>query len=364
MKKLSPIICLAVLAPFIFYATPSFALTQARILSDHELDQIHAGGLNFDFGKLLGSYSTTTDTVSKGGVSDSSANNQVFEAANGKVKVFSIPRTPKTPTAPKKPDLNNLKNLTASIDMDAAAALPESNLADTGIPEQSLTIESTAAASLTQEPVNDMAVSSIQDTASLAQPVSSVEAAPAPPNSTPVSPELNLQDSGAITQQLADNTLNTTAQNTLTHDGQGPASNTVSPGALDAGQTGIKAEPAQQPLASSVVEPGQTIANNTAVNNALPDDLAVIVDTPTGGQMGVIIDGNALSSLQNGTGTANILNVTDTAQQYLQSLANINAVNSTVPVQINMVVMIDSVVENLNNSNTLSIDASSVFNLQ
>jgi hypothetical protein len=83
--------------------------------------------------------------------------------------------------------------------------------------------------------------------------------------------------------------------------------------------------------------------------------MMILVDTPTGGQMGVVIDGSSLSALQSGKGSANILNVTDTAQQYLQALANVNAVNSTVPVQINMVVLVNSIVENLNNSNHLNI---------
>jgi len=58
----------------------------------------------------------------------------------------------------------------------------------------------------------------------------------------------------------------------------------------------------------------------------------------------------------------NELNVTDTAQQYLNSFNNVNAVGSTVLIQQNLIVLINSQVENLNTSN--SLDMSNLVPLQ
>jgi len=92
MKKPLRITVLIVLLPFACFQSASLAANPVRVLSDYELDQICAGGLNLDFDSLLGSRATTTDTVSKGGVSDSTAGmNQslVFNNNGGKVQIVT-----------------------------------------------------------------------------------------------------------------------------------------------------------------------------------------------------------------------------------------------------------------------------------
>lgn len=51
----------------------------------------------------------------------------------------------------------------------------------------------------------------------------------------------------------------------------------------------------------------------------------------------------------------NTINVTDTAQQYLSAMNNVNAAGSTVLIQQNLVILINSTVGNLNNLNDLNL---------
>jgi len=60
----------------------------------------------------------------------------------------------------------------------------------------------------------------------------------------------------------------------------------------------------------------------------------------------------------------NSLNVSDTAQQNLSAMVNVNAAGSVVPVQINLTVLMNSSVENLSNFNDLNLSNYSVFTVK
>lgn len=67
---------------------------------------------------------------------------------------------------------------------------------------------------------------------------------------------------------------------------------------------------------------------------------------------GVPVTSNNLNNV--GTVNVNSVQVSDTSQAGLQSLVNVNAAGSSVDVALNIVVVIDSQVQNINNSNVLN----------
>lgn len=96
------------MALIIFFAGLNPAYGGAPIiLSDAELDQISAGGLNFDFDALLGSANTISENMSKAPVSNPSAGDQggIIVTPNSAIKVIApvSPTAPATPTVPVSP---------------------------------------------------------------------------------------------------------------------------------------------------------------------------------------------------------------------------------------------------------------------
>ncbi|MCA9394135.1 MAG: hypothetical protein KC900_08025 [Candidatus Omnitrophica bacterium] len=67
---------------------------------------------------------------------------------------------------------------------------------------------------------------------------------------------------------------------------------------------------------------------------------------------GAPVTSNNLNNV--GTVNVNSVQVSDTSQAGLQSLVNVNAAGSSVDVALNIVVVIDSQVQNINNSNVLN----------
>ena len=95
-----------------------------------------------------------------------------------------------------------------------------------------------------------------------------------------------------------------------------------------------------------------------------------VIASQSGGDFSVAVsdktvaasDGSSpIFSLSSGT---NNLNVSETAQQNLEALVNVNAAGSVVPIQLNLTVLINSSVENLNASNTMDLSSYSTFQLQ
>jgi hypothetical protein len=61
------------------------------------------------------------------------------------------------------------------------------------------------------------------------------------------------------------------------------------------------------------------------------------------------------------SGSSNLVVVDDLAQQHLSALVNVNAAGSVVPVLLNIVININSTVENLSTNNSLNLQ--NFFNL-
>lgn len=77
-----------------------------------------------------------------------------------------------------------------------------------------------------------------------------------------------------------------------------------------------------------------------------------LTSASTVGATGVPITSNSLGNA--GTVNVNSVQVSDSSQAGLQSLVNVNAAGSSVDVALNIVVVIDSQVENISNSNVLN----------
>jgi len=259
-------------------------------MSDYELDQVHAGGLNLDFDKFLGSFSSASDTVSKGGVADTAAalSKPIVVDNNGKkVQIVEIksPSLPKMPTAPTAP-----KGLNASLKQDE----PEVPLTLAMIPE----IASSAVEHATAN-------------------VSSIPTAP-------VSVATNVPDVTAEVNSVSNNAASVVSP--------------VSPVAPTAPQA-----PTAPAMRFDVVA-GQ---NNGKFAVAVSDQSVGVPGAPL--------------FTASSPGSQNFLNVTDTAQQNLEALVNVNAAGSIVPVQLNLMVLINSNVGNLSVSNQLDLNSFSTF---
>ena len=121
MKKYRKSLSLLIVFPFLI-STVSFA-GQGRMLSDYELDQVHAGGLNLDFDKFLGSFPNTSETGSAGGLSDASSglggglvvyDNKGSRVQIVEIKTPKVPELPKAPAMPETPDMPNAPQMSVS----------------------------------------------------------------------------------------------------------------------------------------------------------------------------------------------------------------------------------------------------------
>jgi len=270
-----------------------------RILSDYELDQVHAGGLNLDFGDFLGSYSSASDTISKGGLSDASAVFQrpiVVDNTGKKVQIVDVkmPKAPKLPDMPKMPKMPNLFSKVHQGSECPSTTVPSSDTPQVSVTDVQPGPVVTALSTAIAEPdavLSQAGGSSNQGdhVSSVSRPIPNFPKAPSLPNAPqmPAAPALRLD--------------------------------------VVAGQQGGKFA-----VAVSDQSPTYAAAGTPLFTAASP-------------------------------GAQNYLSVTETAQQNLSALVNINSAGSVVPVQLNLTVLVNSNVENLNLSNQLNLNGYSTY---
>jgi hypothetical protein len=289
--------------------SPAFA-ERAIILSDYELDQVYAGGLNFNFDNgFLGSTSTAADNISKGSLADArTVNTNAFVVnPNNPNVTIKAPVVPSAPTAPMLP----------TVPSSVLPALDQSNVIPdlpTGqaILDQSVVMEQSLLGTLPEAPSLQSSVGSAPaETAAIPQSFfvsePAVPAIPSIPStsSTPSAPSLPLTPSSPF----------------------------------------------------SVVNPHVPMA---------PKMPTVDVIATTGGKFSVSVDAN--SGINPVPFTAsngyNYLNVSETAQQNLSAVVNVNAAGSVVPVQVNLTVLMNSNVENISNFNDLKLNHYTTYQVQ
>lgn len=152
------------------------------------------------------------------------------------------------------------------------------------------------------------------------------------------------------------------AESLLIGGGQNPAVTLLDP-VQQAASGGTLPDPVTQPVVSSPAD----VLNNPLIPSLDPE-------IPTGdlvpGELpslpaeseGPPIDISSISPVPS-AGT-NILYVGDQSQQYLSSLVNVNSAGSVVPVLINLIINIDSKVNNMSNSNQLKLEDHYRFHLR
>jgi len=320
MKTSVKIIAFSILLPF-SCSTLSYAGI-ARVMSDYELDQVHAGGLNLDFDKFLGSFSSASDTVSKGGVTDTAAalSSPIVVDNNGKkVQIVEI-KTPNTPKLPNVPVAPKAPNTAGSLQQD----LPDvPDVPDVPVAEVNLALATAPEAAQSVAP--DMTV---VDTASSAVSGATSDLA----NIVPTAPvaAANVPDGSAAVNSLP-----------VTNSAASAVSSPTAP-------TSPVAPTAPQAPASPAMRFDVVAGQNNG-------KFAVAVSDQSVGAAGAPL------FTASSPGSQNFLNVTDTAQQNLEALVNVNAAGSVVPVQLNLTVLVNSNVGNLNLSNQLDLNSFSTY---
>jgi hypothetical protein len=74
----------------------------------------------------------------------------------------------------------------------------------------------------------------------------------------------------------------------------------------------------------------------------------------SGTEINLNVGGETMTFQPLSSGT-NVVNISDSSQQFLSSLVNVNAAGSIVPIQINIVINIDSAVQSIANTNNLDL---------
>lgn len=336
MKKSVKIIAFLILLPFSFSAL-SFA-GESRILSDYELDQIHAGGLNLDFDSFLGSFTSTSDTVSKGGVSDMTAGLSspiVVNSAGSKVQIVEI-KTPKVPTmatvpnAPTAPKAPNASSLPEVPSVPETPTVPEVNLALATIPEATMSV-------VPDSTVVDMSLLAVSTATSDLNNIPQTPVVTAVFRMPQVRSQLPRRPMVSDVTVLAAPDVSSAAK---------LSENTVTPNV-----------PTMPTAPTAPTAPGVRFDVVAGQNN---------------GKFSVAVSDQSATSVAAGTpiftasspGSQNYLNVTDTAQQNLEALININSAGSVIPVQLNLTVLINSNVGTMNLSNNLDLSSFATYQFQ
>jgi len=463
---------------------------QHRILSDEELDEIHAGGLNFDFNNVLGSAGNTANNMANGSISNTSNNNlpstSLISVGNSKVQFIQPPQiiskssnanenTVKSPldntTPPLKNDILNSKSNDASSifnelsqknnNTSSSFSSKETTLNNTtisnsfGMGGQLQNPIETASITQTTDPnspveippqlaelmgvvsnfdnsastqedglinLNDLAtIEALKNTIAQNQNTDNAISSPinintssnttAPSDSQPLqlASSTPLNDT-VLTQPLASPSsltpaaetnmaINTTSStNTETSPMQLASNATQNNSALSLLESGSgpvnsltssetnPTEPITTPGNISNNPSSQQVASNNTPNPSAPIQFDVVVDPKGGVSLGLTNNFNPKDNLpdtnlpstedllaqansklslgSSGNGGLNVVNVADQSQQFLSSIVTVNSAGSTVPVQINLTVIINSTVGTLSNVNDLKISNFTTFQFQ
>jgi len=329
----------------------------ARVLTNSELDQICAGGLNLDFDKFLGSYSSTAETVSKRGISDGAIGLQspVVMQNNGKsIEILEIrkPTAPALPNRPNAPTLplsmstastNASEHSSAGMTSETAQAALDQIVAEMpGLPESSAqTVE--------------MSLNTVQEEflADFTQATAAMQDIP-----------LETAQSQTLNPTLQD-PVGTTA--TVFSDSFVPMDNGVTAIANSSTPAQAQTSPATTTDLTGLVQPAMPQTPSTPQTPNTPVMRFDVIAEKGGGDFAVAVNKGSTDALSSApiftasSGGQNYLNVTDTAQQNLEALVNVNAAGSVVPIQLNLTVLVNSSVENLNLSNDLELNNYATF---
>lgn len=366
---------------------PAFA-AHAVILSDEELDSVYAEGLNFNFGSQFGSLNelVSSHKGGNGGPKLPSANG-VKQTNNPAIQFVQIGK-PSPPSPSSVNASNNASNVpqnqsggdgiapmltplnppaqTNQLSNSAPSAAPLNSSANPGDFDSFNSLIAGSA-------LNEAAGNLLNDTGTLppmSEAVQSTELAGAvsqfldPVSSTPPA---NLEPAPATVEGTPNpepSIVNTPPEDSgvTTNDGQLASSS----------QPLISNNPIQLDVVANPGSNGQfdIVLSSPSPTQNLPDSLvpavpeAPIPDTPQAPETPQIPDIGGLTLTASGNGGSNIVRVEALSQQYLSSLVNVNAAGSVVPVILNITININSTVQSLANTNSITISNFNSFSFQ
>ena len=342
---------------------------QAVELSDSELDNVYAEGLNFQFDSFFGS----TNNLLKPEdikVNKTGTNQQNVVITNDPKQQFQLLTPPQTINNQNNPPVNTSSNQPTINNQSATSvgpiAQPQSfpqtfnqandilnnnnalnslegnsgNIEDLGVPSNSNA----------SVPDNILSAASPLGNNSIDQPVFSQTSAPLDMNNTPT-PTNNLADNLTSTTGAAQQIINTPQSQTNTVT---PTTTTTS----NANPTSTSPQPLQLDMVAAVSNNGKIdFAIKDPTQNFTPPQAPTTTTTTTNNPASSAIDNLIPSNLNSlpGTGGLNVVNVRDSSQTFLSALVNVNSAGSVVPVQINLTIIMNSQVQNLTNNNALEL---------
>lgn len=308
----------------------------AFVLSDDELDQVYAKGLNFDISQsFLGSRSETAGNMGNGRGVLSPIQPRSPVQSNNSANVQISPVQPGNPNSPESPN-NPLgaQNPVAPVE----TLLPNSPLGAVG----------------PVSPVDPSAPISPIDPAGSITPISPINPAgpvlPVGPDAPPVSPVGPVGPSAPVNVLMTPNspegTVTPIGPLALADKPNGPVA-PVNPSAPSS--PSAPAAPAQPAVILDVIGNG---------NGKIYSASATPGRAAANSEMGSYSFAPAAS-----TGT-NVVDISGAAQQQFGGIVNVNAAGSIVPVQINLTVLINSTVQNLESVNTLNMSNYTALQVQ
>lgn len=301
----------------ITYLTSDCFAGAAKVLSDEELDNVQAEGLYFDFdvsfgslNDLVGSQDIKLFNIPAANLNLSNKKEDAVIPADvmDKIKLLIAPYMVNNITVTSNTPSNNTANPT---DSGAGTPLLSAPLTTAAVPLDTAPAPSV----ISQSPASETVSTSVPGITTIAQP-----------ENVSISTAVPLNITGNSQASSTSTPLNT-------------------PGAA-----------ASQPSAANNILPAAS-TSVTQPNNSSSDILRL--DITAGGKDNTALTAASLMptsmlplTANNGS---NIVNVSDSSQQYLSSLVNVNAAGSIVPVMLNITVNINSNIGTISNNNTLDL---------
>lgn len=374
-------ISLGIIFFFALYINPTFAQT-AILLSDAELDQYHAGGLNFDFGRALGSLSTTTGRMSNGHVLFMTPSGNIKVTSSPNIKVVS-PTAPQNTTAPTLPEATTkpsspLQTVDPTV---PTGVFPVANITNSITPTSTPVAETNPSTSTaTPNTLSSLNDNVFNESTPLTETPSITPQSLSTESSTPFL-STNLTELSSFQASGSTGSIESPQISSISSSGD-----SIPPPPLLEQTTAITqmANAETVPDSSDVSTPTLPVNPTAPMNPTTPNKPAEPVgpSQPQNNEVNIIAstDGTNLevavenlSALGESPAEAfnasslsgqNVLNISELSQQHLKAFVNINAAGSIVPVQVNFVVLMNSTIQNLNNNNTLDIQNITNFQAQ
>ena len=336
--------CSLILALTLIFAHPmiAHAAGQAVILSDSELDQVYAGNIGLFDSNLSNIPSNLISNAPNANIQELNSSGP-FVISSGAFQV-SKPASPTPPsavaavTAPTSP--------TSPSDVAAVTSpTSPSDVAAVTSPTSPSDVASVTSPTSPSDVASVTSPTSPSDVASVTSPTSPSDVASV---TSPTSPS----DVAAVTSPTSPSDVATVTPTTSPSD-VATVTPTTSPSDIASVQPTTPPDSPTSPTSPSNLNL-EFIAERTPEGNVVVSFGSQQLEDFVKAVQGASFNGNA--DLAGGASISS-LNVTDSSQQYLSSFVNVNAVESAINIQLNVLVINNSNVGSVNSSNTINVSS-------